>query len=158
MTPNERALAVLNRWCGEDAVDDTTELLKELWDRTKPSGKPSHSAIDFFDGNSPGAQDLVNRLTAEFHHSPARKIELDYTDLNPDTGPIKTIDDLFEAVIESPPTTNQPITTSLSTEAHNALVEDIVARLQPMLTAAQKSPRKAKTAAKKRAGSSRKGR
>jgi hypothetical protein len=117
MTSNERTLAVLSIWCGEDAVDETSEPLQELWDRTKPTGKPSHSAIDFFEENAPGAQDLVNRLRAEFRQAPARKIEFDYTDLNPDTGPIKTVADLFEAVLESPPISNQPQDQSHGEEA-----------------------------------------
>jgi hypothetical protein len=61
MTPIESTVAVLNRWCGEDAVDHTDEKLEDLWNRTKPTGKPSHSGIDFFEQ---GAEDLVDRLTA----------------------------------------------------------------------------------------------
>jgi hypothetical protein len=59
MTPNERTLTVLNRWCGTDVIESLEEKLEDLWNRTKPIGKPSHSAFDFYEQ---GAEDLVNRF------------------------------------------------------------------------------------------------
>jgi hypothetical protein len=80
MTPIERTVAVLNRWCGQDAVDHTDEQLEDLWNRTKPTGKPSHSGVDFFEQ---GAEDLVDRLRAEFQKVPARNINFSHTSLDP---------------------------------------------------------------------------
>lgn len=147
MTPIERTVAVLNRWCGEDAVDHTDEKLEDLWNRTKPTGKPSHSGIDFFEQ---GAEDLVDRLKAEFQKAPARNINFTHTSLDPDNGTILTVDDLFTAVLQSPPVAPTVVSAVLSPEAHNALVEDIVARLTPAGKPAATSARKVKKAVKKK--------
>jgi hypothetical protein len=102
MTPIERTVAVLNEWCGvPDAVDQTSEKLEDLWNRTKPTGKPSHSGIDYFD---PGTLDLLSGLKAEFAKPTARLIRLVVADLDPSNGgSVLTIDDLFTAVLQSPP-------------------------------------------------------
>jgi hypothetical protein len=142
MTPRERGIAVLTRWCGEDAVNDLDEKLEGLWNRTKPTGKPSHSAIDYYE---PGAEDLMERLEAEFEHPPARKLNFNHTDMNPAGGSIITISQLLDAIVQSKPVST-PITTVLSAKAHQKLVDDVVARLEPMLLP---SSRRAKAAGKK---------
>ena len=126
MTPRERTVAVLNRWSGGDNVNQTDEKLEELWNRTKPTGKPSHSGIDFF---TQGAQDLLDRLAAEFQKIPARNINFVLADLDPKSGSILTIQDLFTAVLQSPPAEVQPVMAMLSPESHAALVEEIVDRI-----------------------------
>jgi hypothetical protein len=128
MTPIERTIAVLNRWCGENAVDDTDETLEDLWNRTKPTGKPSHSAIDFY---QPGSEDLINRLIAEFNNPPKFKVNITYKDLKPGTGAIKTVKDLLKAVSQFDEADSAPVAIQLTAGAHEALVSDIVARLEP---------------------------
>ncbi|MBZ5677161.1 MAG: hypothetical protein LAP61_23195 [Acidobacteriia bacterium] len=123
MTPIERTVDVLNRWCGENAVNHTDEKLEDLWNRTKPTGKPSHNAIDFWEQ---GAEDLFDRLIAEFKKDPARNLNFDHTDLNPTGGGIITADDLFKAVLQSPEVTTG---VTLSKASHAALVKDITAAL-----------------------------
>jgi hypothetical protein len=137
MTPEERTVEVLNRWSGGDNVDQMSETLEQLWNRTKPTGKPSHSGIDFF---PQGASDLVNRLVAEFQKSPARNINFTSANLNPTGGTILTVDNLLTAVIQSPAAAVQLAMVSLSPESHDALVKEIVQRLQstPVKKAAKK--------------------
>src|SRR4051812_43707549 len=122
MTPDERTVAVLNRWCGEKAVDHTDEKLEDLWNRTKPTGKPSHSGIDFF---PPGAKDLIQRLTAEFQNSPARTINFRFDALDPQNGTVSTVDDLFTAVLQSPPVASL-VLAMLAPESHRALVANAI--------------------------------
>jgi hypothetical protein len=132
MTPTARTIAILNRWCGQaDAVDRTSEPLKELWARTKDH----HSAVPFFDSlqKAQGAEQLVDALVQEFRKEPARKINFDLTNLNPSGGTILLVDDLFVAIRQSPPDDETEAKAWLSPEAHDALVSDIVARLTPVI-------------------------
>jgi hypothetical protein len=156
MTPRERTVAVLNRWCGGDFVDHTAEKLEDLWSGTKPTGKPSHDGIDFF---APGAEDLVDRLIAEFETPPARKINFDASDLDPKTGGILTVDDLFRAVNQSRPLPPTAMLSILSPESHRALVDEIVGHFKrTKKTAAEKqaAPAPKKTPARKKAAARKK--
>jgi hypothetical protein len=135
MTLRERVVEVLERWCGDD-VERTDEKLEDLWNRTKPSGNPSHSGIDYF---PPGGGDLVDRVTAEYSlpRPEIRRVNFDSADLNPAGGTILTIDDLFIAVGQCP-------------VVESAVVIETVAVVERQAIAAT-APKKSKKKAVKRA-------
>lgn len=131
MTPIERTVAVLNRWCGENAVDQSDEKLADLWDRTKPTGKPSHDGIKFY---PQGASTLIENLKAEFRRPEAYIVNIELKDFNPSKSPkITSVDDLVNATAQFHQAAPGEVT--LTKEAHDALVADIVAQLKPLMKA-----------------------
>ena len=118
-TPTARVIKVLNEWVNADAVDHTSETLEDLWNCTAAT----HAQVKFYPD---ATRDLLYRLNAEFAQYPAREINFGKDDLNSSGkyieiksggfkpryeriqlgGNIKTVDDLYTAVRQSPPVGN----------------------------------------------------